>query len=117
MSLTRQQKKSLMDQYGSVLSSDRDVVLVEQRALGVEDAVSFRKLLAQTNATASIVKKRLFLQSAEKANKEVVDLGILNGSLLVLELEAEDYAPLKTILTMNKQFKTSDKKSVFEFLG
>ena len=117
MALTRQQKQALITQYADMLSSGKDVVLVEQTGLPVGAVVSFKKELATTAATSRIVKKRLLLQTAEKNGKDVVDLGILNGSLLAMELDTEDFAPLKAIVKMNKAFKKQGKKYSYSFLG
>lgn len=117
MALTRQQKQVLVNQYADMLSSGKDVVLVEQSWLPVDAVVEFKKELATTTATSKIVKKRLLLQTAEKNGKDAVDLGILNGSLLAMELDAEDFAPLKAIVKMNKAFKKQGKKYSYSFLG
>ena len=117
MALTRQQKQELINQYGEMLSSGKDVVLIEQKGLTVDAVVQFKKDLAATAAKSRIVKKRLLLQTAEKAGKEAVELGILHGSLLAMELESEDFAPLKTIVKMNKAFKKAGKEYSYSFLG
>jgi ribosomal protein L10 len=79
--------------------------------------VSFKKELATTSAQSRVVKKRLLLQTAEKNGKDVVDLGILNGSLVAIALENEDFAPLKAVVKMNKLFKKSGQKYEYSFLG
>lgn len=117
MALTRQQKQELISQYADMLSSGKDVVLIEQKGLPVDAVVNFKKELATTTATSRIVKKRLLLQTAVNAGKESVDLGVLNGSLLAMELESEDFAPLKTIVKMNKAFKKAGKEYSYSFLG
>lgn len=116
MALTRQQKQELISQYADMLSSGKDVVLIEQNGLPVDAVVAFKKELAATAATSRIVKKRLLLQTAEKNGKEAVDLGTLKGSLLAMELDAEDFAPLKTIVKMNKAFKKAGKQYSYSFL-
>lgn len=105
MALTKQQKQDLIKQYAEMLESGKDVVLVEQKGLPVSAVVSFKKELAATSAQSRVVKKRLLLQTAEKNGKDTVDLGILKGSLVALSLENEDFAPLKTVVKMNKMFK------------
>lgn len=105
MALTKQQKQALIQQYADMLASGKDVVLVEQKGLPVDAVVSFKKELATTAAQSKVVKKRLLLQTAEKNGKDAVDLGILSGSLVAMSLDPEDYAPLKTIVKMNKAFK------------
>ncbi len=116
MALTRQKKQELIDQYSVMLSSDKDIVLLEQRWLPVDAVVAFKKELATTEANSRVVKKRLLLQTAEKAGKESIDLGTLGWSLVAMELEAENYAPLKTILKLNKAFKKSGKEYKYSFL-
>lgn len=106
-----------MEQYEAILSSEKDIVLVEQRGLPVDMVVQFKKLLAGSDVRTRIVKKRLLLQTAEKLKKAETDIGLLNGSLLMMELNVEDYAPLKAILKLNKEFKKDDKSYGFSFLG
>jgi large subunit ribosomal protein L10 len=117
MALTKLKKQSLIQQYAEMLESGKDVVLVEQKGLPVGAVVSFKKELATTSAQSRVVKKRLLLQTAEKNGKDAVDLGILNGSLVAIALENEDFAPLKAVVKMNKSFKKSGKKYEYSFLG
>ncbi len=117
MALTKLKKQSLIQQYAEMLESGKDVVLVEQKGLPVGAVVSFKKELATTSAQSRVVKKRLLLQTAEKNGKDPVDLGILNGSLVALSLENEDFAPLKAVVKMNKLFKKSGQKYEYSFLG
>lgn len=116
MALTKQQKAGLIDQYAESLSSGKAIVLVEQSQLPVRDVVVFKKELAQTNATSRVVKKRLLVQTAVKNGFEEVDLGTLKGSLVALSVDSEDFAPLKTIVKMNKMFKKEGKNSSYSFL-
>ncbi len=117
MALTKQQKQDLIKQYAEMLESGKDVVLVEQKGLPVDAVVSFKKELATTTAQSRVVKKRLLLQTAEKNGKDAVDLGILNGSLVALSLENEDFAPLKAVVKMNKMFKKAWAEYSYSFLG
>lgn len=117
MALTKLKKQSLIQQYAEMLESGKDVVLVEQKGLPVGAVVSFKKELATTSAQSRVVKKRLLLQTAEKNGKDAVDLGILNGSLVAIALENEDFAPLKAVVKMNKMFKKSGQKYEYSFLG
>lgn len=117
MALTKQQKQDLIKQYAEMLESGKDVVLVEQKGLPVGAVVSFKKELAVTSAQSRVVKKRLLLQTAEKNGKESVDLWILNGSLVALSLENEDFSPLKAVVKMNKMFKKAGQKYEYSFLG
>jgi large subunit ribosomal protein L10 len=117
MALTKLKKQSLIQQYAEMLESGKDVVLVEQKGLPVGAVVSFKKELATTSAQSRVVKKRLLLQTAEKNGKDAVDLGILNGSLVAIALENEDFAPLKAVVKMNKLFKKSGQKYEYSFLG
>lgn len=116
MALTKQQKAALIDQYAESLSSGKAIVLVEQSQLPVKGVVTFKKELAQTNATSKVVKKRLLVQTAVKNGFEEVDLGTLKGSLVALSIDSEDFAPLKVIVKMNKMFKKEGKNSSYSFL-
>lgn len=118
MALTKQKKANLIEQYAHNFSSEKAVVLVEQSGLLVEDVVSFKKELAKTSAKSSVVKKRLFLKTALRSGCSDADLGVLNGSLIALSLDLEDFLPLKVFLKMNKEFKKNpNKKASYSFLG
>lgn len=117
MALTKLKKQNLIAQYAEMLESGKDIVLVEQKGLPVGAVVSFKKELATTAAQSRVVKKRLLLQTAEKNGKDSVELGILNGSLVAIALENEDFAPLKAVVKMNKLFKKSWAKYSYSFLG
>lgn len=116
MALTKQQKTELISQYTNTLTSGKAIVLVEQSGLPVEDVVAFKKQLAQTQTTSKVVKKRLLVQTAEKNGYDAVNLGTLKGSLIALAIDEENFAPLKVVVTMNKMFKKSGKKSLYSFL-
>ena len=118
MALTKQKKASLIEQYAHDFSSERAVVLIEQSGLLVEDVVSFKKELAKTSARSRVVKKRLFLKTALRSGCSDANLGVLNGSLIALSLDLEDFLPLKIFLKMNKEFKKNpSKKAAYSFLG
>lgn len=117
MALTKKQKQVLIDEYTSIITSGKDIVLIEQQWLPVGKVVEFKKELAATAGVSRIVKKRLILQTAEKNGKEAVDVGTLNGSLLALVMDNEDFAPLKSIVKMNKSFKKLGAKYGYSFLG
>jgi large subunit ribosomal protein L10 len=117
MALTKLKKQELIQQYATMLESGKDVVLIEQKGLPVHAVVSFKKELATTTAKSRVVKKRLLLQTAEKGGKDVVDLGILKGSLVAIAIENEDFAPLKAVVKMNKFFKKTGENYEYSFLG
>ncbi len=117
MALTKQKKQTLIESYAQMLTSGKDVVLLKQQALPVSAVVETKKELASSGVASQVVKKRLLLQTAEKNGKDAVDLGTLDGSLVALALESEDYVPLKAILKMNKAFKKSGAKYAYSFLG
>lgn len=117
MALSKQQKATLIDRYADTLSSGKAIVLVEQQWLPVGKVVAFKKELAQTEGKASIVKKRLMLQTAVKNGFDEVDLGVLKWSLLAMTMDDEDFSPLKAVVKLNKAFKKDGVNYSFSFLG
>ena len=95
MALTKDQKAVLMNEYKDAIEGASNVVLLEQKGIPVNAINKVRKSMDETGGTMLVVKKRLFMQSSDKAGCEDSGLGTLDGHLTVLFAKDDEYAPLK----------------------
>ena len=117
MPLTREDKQNAISLYKKQADSATNVVLLLQKGIGVNDINELRKQLVGTGGKLQVIKKRLFLRAMADAGMEGVDLGVLDGSVMALFASWEDeFAPLKTVNKINKQFKSEKKKVEIEYL-
>ena len=118
MAISRDQKKQLIEQYVSDLNAAHNVVVVQQSALPVLESTKVRKEVLGAEWKFNVVRKRLFMKALEQAGYETVALDELEGSIVVLYANGDEYAPLKVVNKYAKQF-ASDKtsKTGFKFLG
>ena len=118
MAISRDQKKQLIEQYVSDLNAAHNVVIVQQNALPVLESTKVRKEVLGAEWKFNVVRKRLFMKALEQAGYETVALDELEGSIVVLYANGDEYAPLKVVNKYAKQF-ASDKtsKTGFKFLG
>lgn len=117
MAISKNQKKTLIDQYVSDLQNAKNVAIVQQNAIPVNTAVDVRKQVVGAEWKFNVVRKRLFLLALEKAGYETVDISKLEGPVVALYANGDDYAPLKAINTFAKQFAKDKAESSFKFLG
>lgn len=117
MALTKDQKAVLMDQYKEWIEGASNVVLLEQKGVPVNAINEVRKEMDATGGQMLVVKKRLFLQSSDKAGCEKGEIGTLDGHLTVLFAKEDEYAPLKLVYKMNKLFKKQKAEYEFSYLG
>ena len=118
MAISRDQKKQLIEQYVSDLQAANNVVVVQQNALPVTDSTKVRKEVRSAEWKFNVVRKRLFMKALEQAGYESVNLDELEGSIVVLYANGDEYAPLKVVNKFAKEF-AGDKasKAAFKFLG
>ena len=117
MTISREQKKQLIEQYVSDLQNAHNVVVIQQNAVPVPKSVKIRKEVIDAEWKFNVIRKRLFLKALEQAGYETINLDELEGSIVVLYANGDEYAPLKVVNKYAKQFandKTS--KSAFKFL-
>ena len=118
MAISRDQKKQLIEQYVSDLKAANNVVVVQQNAVPVLESTKVRKEVLGAEWKFNVVRKRLFMKALEQAGYETVALDELEGPVVVLYANGDEYAPLKVVNKYAKQF-ASDKtsKTAFKFLG
>ncbi len=117
MAITKQKKHDLVAEYAKEIAKAKNVVIVKQSGLSVNDGNELRKNLATANGKFSIVRKRLFLRSIEQAGLEVVKHDDLDGAIVALYAMEDEYAPMKEIQKFIKAGKKTEKKYSIEYVG
>lgn len=117
MAISRQQKEQLLKQYVQDLESASNVVILQQNAIEVPTATQVRKNVVTVNGKFNVVRKRLFMKALEQAWYETVDLEKLEGSVVVLYANSDEYGPLKEVNKFAKEFAKAWSNASFKFLG
>ena len=104
MAISRDQKKQLIEQYVSDLNAAHNVVVVQQNALPVLESTKVRKEVLGAEWKFNVVRKRLFMKALEQAGYETIALDELEGSIVVLYANGDEYAPLKIVNEQCKYF-------------
>jgi large subunit ribosomal protein L10 len=117
MAISKDQKKTLIEQYVSDLKSAQNVVIVQQTGISVNTSSSVRKNVLGADGKFNVVRKRLFLRALAEAGYETVDIEKLEGSIGVLYATSDEYGPLKVINKFAREFVQDKSNSAFKFLG
>jgi len=117
MALTKKQKLQLAEQYKDYLAKAKNVVVVKQSWVPVNDMTVIRKWLFGVDGMYKVVKKRVFLKAIESTDNESVDESLLEDSVAILCAYDDEYAPLKVVHKNNTWFKKEKKKYGFEYVG
>jgi len=117
MALTRKQKGQVVDEYKKLLQDAKNVVIMNQKSIPVNEVVKLRKGVAEGGGKLKVVKKRLFLRALEEAGYESVKREDLDGSVIVLFSLDDEYSPLKSINKQIKEWKKQDQPFSLSFLG
>jgi large subunit ribosomal protein L10 len=117
MAISREKKEVLLKQYIQDLENAKNVVILEQKAISVPTATSVRKEVVCAEGKYNVVRKRLFMKALEQAGYENVAIDQLEGSVVVLYANGDEYAPLKTVNKFAKEFAKEKSESSFKFLG
>ena len=117
MALTRKEKGKVVDEYKKLLQDAKNVVVMEQNSIPVNDVVKLRKGAAVGGGKLKVIKKRLFLRALGESGYEDVDRNDLSGSVMVLFSLADEYAPLKAVAKQIKEWKKEGKEFDLKFLG
>ncbi len=118
MALLKAQKVELAHRYVQELNEAKNVILLKQYGLPVNELTMLRRGVAIAEGKIQIVKKRVFLKGIE-GKYDGVTLDTLDGSIVVLYSynEGDENAPLKAI---HKQKKVRAKEKAvfgFDYLG
>jgi large subunit ribosomal protein L10 len=117
MAISRQQKEQLLKQYVQDLESASNVVILQQNAIEVPTATQVRKEVVGVNGKFNVVRKRLFMKALEQAGYESINLDQMEGSVVVLYANSDEYGPLKAVNKFAKEFVKAKANSSFKFLG
>jgi large subunit ribosomal protein L10 len=117
MAITRQQKETLVSSYAADIADAKNIVLVRQSGISVNDSNALRMSLEDVGGKFNVVRKRLFLKSLEKAGLEVVSHDALEGAVVAIYATQDEYAPMKAIQKFIKESKKADKKHSVEYVG
>ena len=118
MAISKDKKKTLIDQYVSDLTSAQNVVIVQQIGVWVNTSSQVRKGILGADGKFNVVRKRLFLRALAEAGYETVDIEQLEGPIVVLYAMSDEYGPLKVVNKFAKEFvKDKDSNASFKFLG
>lgn len=117
MAITKAKKTDLIAQYAADLAVAKNVVLVKQSGVSVNDSNTLRMDLETAGGKLNVIRKRLFLRSLAEAGMEAVDLAQLDGAVVALYATADEYAPMKEIQKFVKASKKADKKLSLEYVG
>ena len=117
MALTRKQKWQLVDDYKKLLNEAKNVVIMKQFAIPVNEINKVRMDIKDAGWKLQVVKKRLFLRALKETWYEDVDLDKFEWSVIVLYSMEDEFKPLKVIDKYLKQWKKEKQKYSFEYLG
>jgi large subunit ribosomal protein L10 len=117
MAITKQQKVALVSQYANDLGDAKNVVLIKQSGVSVNDSNTLRMSLTDVWGKFNVIRKRLFLKSLENSGLEMVNHDALDGAVVAVYATEDEYAPMKAIQKFIKDSKKADKKHTIEYVG
>jgi ribosomal protein L10 len=116
MAITKQQKKTLIEQYVQDLTGAKNTVIVRQSAINVPLSTSIRKDVLIQEGKLNVVRKRLFMRALKEAGMEEIELPQLDGSIFALYAHENEFGPLKAVNKYLKDFKRINKGQEVTFL-
>lgn len=116
MAITKQQKVALVSQYANDLGNTKNVVLIKQSGVSVNDSNTLRMDLDAVGGKFNVVRKRLFLKSLENSGLEMVNHEALDGAVVAIYATDDEYAPMKAVQKFIKESKKADKKHTVEYV-
>ncbi len=117
MALTRRQKEELVANYKEDIKSSKNVVLLKQYSISVNDINILRSSVYEAWWKMSVIKKRIFHSTASSEWLSWVDLADMPWSVIALYAFEDDYAPLKAVSKILKQWKKEKKEFELDYLG
>ena len=116
MAITKQQKKTLIEQYVQDLTGAKNTVIVRQNAINVPLSTDIRKDVLVQEGKLNVVRKRLFMRALKEAGMEEIELPQLDGSIFALYAHENEFGPLKAVNKYLKDFKRINKAQEVTFL-
>jgi ribosomal protein L10 len=118
MTISKQQKVELVKQYVQDLQSAKNVVVLQQSGLPVTLSTSIRKEVIAADGKYNVIRKKLFMLALKEAGFDAVEENDLEGSVVVLYANEDEYAPMKVINKYAKQVAADrELKASIKFLG
>lgn len=116
MALTKERKKQLVEEYKKLINDAKNIVVMKQSSIPVNEINTVRMAIYEDGGKLQVVKKRLFLRALSEAGYNI-DLGTLDGSVIVLYSLEDEFKPLKSINKIIKSWKKEKKKYELSYLG
>ena len=110
MTISKEKKIELVKQYVQDLQSAKNVVVLQQTWIPVVSATKMRKDVLAVEGKYNVIRKNLFLLALKEAGYEDVAESDLEGSVVVLYANGDEYGPMKVVNKYAKEF-SADKES------
>lgn len=118
MTISKEKKVELVKQYVQDLQSAKNVVILQQSGIPVVGATQMRKGVLEADGKFNVVRKKLFLLALKEAGYEDVAESDLEGSVVVLYANGDEYGPMKVVNKYAKEFAgNKELKASVKFLG
>ena len=118
MTISKEKKVELVKQYVQDLTSAKNVVVLQQSGLPVTLSTEIRKEVIAASGKYNVVRKKLFLLALKEAGFDAVTESDLDGSVVVLYANDDEYAPMKVVNKYAKQVAgTKELSASIKFLG
>ena len=109
MTISKEKKVELVQQYVKDLQSAKNVVVLQQSGIPVVSATAIRKGVLSSGGKYNIVRKKLFMLALKEAGYQEVAESDLDGSVVILYANEDEYGPMKVVNKYAKEF-AADKE-------
>ena len=114
MTISKEKKIELVKQYAKDLQNAKNVVVLWQSWIPVVTSTQMRKDVLAAEGKYVVIRKNLFMLALKEAGYEDVAESELEGSVVILYANGEEYAPMKVV---NKYAKEFESNASVKFLG
>lgn len=105
MAKTKEQKKTIVEQFTHELEKTKSLVFVDYYGLNVGEIDEFRKLLKEKVCKYIVAKKTLLKRSLDNVELKDIDLDVMKGGLGVVFGYKDEMAPAKVVCQFIKKHK------------
>ncbi len=118
MTISKEKKVELVKQYVQDLQSAKNVVVLQQSGIPVVGATQMRKGVLEAGGKYNVIRKKLFLLALKEAGYQEVNEADLEGSVVVLYANEDEYSPMKVVNKYAKELMADKElKASVKFLG
>jgi len=118
MTISKEKKIELVKQYVQDLQNAKNVVILWQSWIPVVTSTQMRKDVLAAEGKYVVIRKNLFMLALKEAGYENVAESELEGSVVVLYANGEEYAPMKVVNKYAKEFNADKENNAsVKFLG